>query len=290
MSLQPLHILIIVVSYRNNRQLLEFLAQPSLRPTAPTKSSFSIVAVANGLSAPEQVALQDGLAAQTVHLPLRLCASAANPGYFGGAAQAFAQYLADNPLPEWTIVTNDDIFFADDFFPTLVTLSTPLDTGVLAPDTLVPTTQIRQNPYLRQRPGRWRLKTLLFLFRHPTAYRLYLALRRWFPRRASSHVPPVSSAGEIYAPHGACIVFNARYFTAGGTLNHFSFLYAEENFVAESCRRAGLRVRYEPSLRVEHHEHSAMRKVPSEVHLQYMRDATTALLDRYYRSTRKQLS
>lgn len=273
----PIDVLILVVSYRNNTQLVDFLRQQALAALPPR---VAIVAVANGLDGPAQEELRQTAPPLEA---LELLPGEANPGYFGGAARGMSHYLKRGPMPEWIIVTNDDIYFAEDFFPRLMKCSWPPDTGVLAPATFVPATNVQQNPYLVRRPPRWRLEALMFLFSHPSLYRYYLKLR-------SNDSPPrptaPGDAREIYAPHGACMLFNSRYFGAGADLNHFALLYGEENFVAESCREAGLRVRYEPGLRVTHQEHSAMKKVPSEVHLQYMRDATAALLDRYYRNAR----
>ena len=279
----PASILVVVVSYRNNAQLLDFLTQNAGR-FAPRDYKVSVIAVANGLKAPEQQQLHNAAHA-FVSDSVALLASEENPGYFGGAAKGLAAHLATHPPPDWVIVTNDDIYFADVFFAKLAVLSCPPDTGVIAPDTVVPSTGNHQNPYQLRRPGRMRLRVLLLSFSHPLLYRMALLFAKLRPSRWFPSPPPAAldQPCDIYAPHGACVLFHARYFAAGGTLDHIAFLYAEENFVAEICRRAKLRVRYEPSLRVEHHEHSTMRKVPSNLHLKYMRDATIALWQHFYR-------
>lgn len=270
-------VLILVVSYRNNAQLLRFLTQKALL-SAPSSCSLSIVTVANGLSQIEQVSLRAATEAQQQKFPLTLLASDANPGYFGGAAKGLAAHLASHPQPDWVIVTNDDIYFADDFFDKLASQPFPSDTGVLAPDTIVHSSGIHQNPFLLTRPKPVRVKALLFLYRHPFIFRAVLAfsnLRSRLGLRTSR--PAITRPTDIYAPHGACMLMHSRYFAFGGTLNHFAFLYAEEYFVAEACQRMGLRVRYVPYLIVEHHEHSAMRLVPSRLHRLYMREAAIAM-------------
>jgi GT2 family glycosyltransferase len=273
--------LVVVVSYRNNHQLLRFLSQRALIKACSDKISIAITAIANGLTATEQKELHCSLRTRLASSPsFKLYTGTANPGYFGGASDGLDRFLAEAPLPDWIIVTNDDIYFADDFFGALTHYSCPAKTGVVAPITFVPASRIHQNPYLSRRPSRMRLEALLFLFSHPILYKLYLRVRSSSSRPRSSIADGQSRV--IYAPHGACQIFHSRYFAKGGTLKHISFLYGEENFVAETCRRLDLHVRYEPSLWVEHHEHSTMKDVPSKLHLQYMRDAVAALLKHYY--------
>jgi len=70
-----------------------------------------------------------------------------------------------------------------------------------------------------------------------------------------------SESGEvepIYAAHGSFLAFHRSYFERGGTLGHGAFLFGEEIFVAETARRLGLAVLFEPRVIVEHAEHSSM--------------------------------
>jgi GT2 family glycosyltransferase len=62
---------------------------------------------------------------------------------------------------------------------------------------------------------------------------------------------------QIYAPHGAFIIFSRQYFLRGGSFKHPSFLYGEEITVAENCKKFGFQVLYDPGFRVLHFEHGS---------------------------------
>jgi len=84
----------------------------------------------------------------------------------------------------------------------------------------------------------------------------------WVKHRALellSRKPPAAVAAppeKIYAPHGSFIALHRSYFERGGSLEYGAFLFGEEIFIAETARRLGLTVLYEPSVRIEHTERS----------------------------------
>ena len=86
----------------------------------------------------------------------------------------------------------------------------------------------------------------------------------------------------IYAPHGSCIIFNENYFKMGGNLNHISFLFGEEIFVAESAKKSGLKVQYEPQLRVSDYEHASTGFFYSRKIAGFMKQSTIDILATYY--------
>ncbi len=66
---------------------------------------------------------------------------------------------------------------------------------------------------------------------------------------------------DIYAPHGACVIFSKQYFLNGGYIDTGFSFYGEELSVAEIAREKGLSVRYYPQLQVEHHEHASTNEL-----------------------------
>lgn len=271
-------IAIIVISYRNNRELTGFLRHLH---ESFTSGPDHVVAVANGL-APAEVTELERMAVGLLPGRLRLVAGPANPGYFGGAEKGHALLRQAPTPPDWVIVTNDDIRFAPDFFASL-RAQDPARSSVLAPDLVVPATGLHQNPYYTTKPSRRRLQQLLWLHRRPEFMKAFVALRalrqRWRRQRPA---PPPTARTEIYAPHGACMVFSGEYFSRGQTLRYPSFLYGEEFFVAESARRTGLPIAFEPSLRAEHHEHSSTGLLAPVSMARYVHESLTFVLREYY--------
>lgn len=222
----------------------------------------------------------------------------ANLGYFGGAAFGLKKYLAEYSLPEWVMVSNTDIVFADHgLFVRLATLyrDTTPNPAILAPDILLesrgvlPSTVRRQNPFMEVRPRPVRLKFLRAISRwYPVyaAFELITALRyalfnamRW-GKRTSTEAQAQPRA--VYAACGACMFFHRSYFERGGNLDFPSFLFGEELFVAESARALGLRIQFDPRLRVVHREHGAVRLLSSRQMARYMRDSLGVLVRTYF--------
>jgi GT2 family glycosyltransferase len=188
-----------------------------------------------------------------------------NLGYFGAAHLALNTVWKDR-LPDWVIVSNTDVRLPQsDFFSRIAEL--PARTGVVAPRIVSGRTGLDQNPFLRRRPSGFRLMLTRCILRVAFLHWLFEAQaflkrairRRLRGRRQQSAANPI----KIYAPHGSFILFSNEYFRRGGSLNCGAFLYAEEIFVAEICRRIGVEVTYQPSLDVLHDEHVSTRDNPA---------------------------
>lgn len=218
-----------------------------------------------------------------------------NLGYFGAAAWGLDFYLKDHPLPEWVIVSNTDISFPDrELFVKLNQLHGSNPPAIVAPDIVLqprgqlPSSGSHQNPFLAVRPSPTRMRILRALARFYAVYVMYefASSLRYRVRNAWSQAvdrgSALTDAVPIYAPFGAFIVFHRSYFDAGGSLRYPSFLFGEEIYVAETARSFGLRVMYDPRLRVKHHEHGTIGRVPSRRIAGYSRQSFDYLVNAYF--------
>jgi len=182
-----------------------------------------------------------------------------NLGYFGAAKLGLKHYLLSHAMPDWIIVSNDDILFPDVRFLTRLFQKDAESVGMVAPTIISALTEHDANPSVRQRPGRLRM----------LRYRIWISnyYTMWFKQWLSPHVrkvrfrfsdrtpsPEKSVCRPIYAPHGSFLIFSRRFFEAGGFIDDGAFLYYEEFSVAEMCRQMGLPVIHDPELRVRHEE------------------------------------
>jgi len=184
-----------------------------------------------------------------------------NLGYFGGARYGLSRHLAENPMPDWLIISNVDLSLDDPtFLERLAPLGSIPDVGAVAASIRSALTGIDQNPFMRVRPSVLRMHAYKWLYRSQTALNGYEGLAA-FSHRAGSALRKLrpthsNSAREtIYAPHGSFLILSKNYFDRGGDLDFPEFLFGEEIYIAESVRRLGLKVIYEPALRVNHQEH-----------------------------------
>ncbi len=215
-----------------------------------------------------------------------------NLGYFGGARSGLSLYLRDHPLPDWVIVSNVDLVISDaQFLDKLATLRNRPRLGAVAPSIRSALTGRDQNPFMRTRPSAARMHAYKWMFQSwlvLNAYELASAAfhkirsvsRRWLG--ASDAAREDESGGTIYAPHGSFLIFSGEYFRAGGNLDFPCFLFGEEIYLAESLRKLGLDVVYEPSLQVMHQEHKSTKLVKSRELARAIATSATYCADTFF--------
>jgi GT2 family glycosyltransferase len=206
-----------------------------------------------------------------------------NLGYFGGADFGLSHYLARAPLPEWVIVSNVDLDFGNaDFLTGLTPLQLPDDCGIVAPSIRSTRNGKDQNPYMAIRPSAARMHWIKWVTATPLRLLAYKFGSRMKGKMVGALSTSIYPPQPIYAPHGSCLLFHKRYFEWGGTLKHPCFLFGEEIFVAESARRLGLRVWFEPSLKLLHREHETTDIMRNRVMAAYVAQASAYCADTYF--------
>jgi GT2 family glycosyltransferase len=193
--------------------------------------------------------------------------SSSNLGYLRAAEWA---RLSQPSEATWTAVCNTDLQLDDHRFVALLSDLRP-DRAVLAPEiTAVPSLR-KQNPYMVARPSVRRMLFRRLMLSHELSARLALAVAT--SRERAGQGASEATARDIYAPHGSFMLFHRDFFSRGGSLRHGSFLFGEEITIGERARQLGLRVGYEPSLRVLHEEHQATGRKRTGVLFRAQRDA-----------------
>lgn len=224
-----------------------------------------------------------------------------NLGYFRGAAWGLRKYTDQfGGLPEWVIVSNPDIeLIQPDFLSNLSKFHSSTTHAVIAPAIYSRLSRRDLNPHMKARPSRRRMRFYKALFRfyplsicyHVLAF-VKSSVQREYGRlrsTANSIVKPTANRRrqaaqpeQIYAPHGSFVVLNRRYFEGGGNLDHGTFLCGEELFIAETARRLGLPVVYDPRLGVAHNERTPLRRGMSRQLLAFVREAASYVADTFF--------
>lgn len=210
-----------------------------------------------------------------------------NLGYFGGAQLALTWVKESGLAPEWVIISNSDIEFSQkSFWERLLSLPVTEDLGVIAPRIASGISASDQNPFQGKRPTATRMHFYKWCFRWyvtGAAYYMLGLLKDSLKGKSQAKTSQAAAKREeIYAPHGAFIVFHRNYFERGGDFVHGAFLYNEEFTVAETCREKGLKVVYEPSLAVEHAEHATLGVLPSRAAIKFHGEASRYTAERYF--------
>jgi GT2 family glycosyltransferase len=219
---------------------------------------------------------------------VRAIAPGENLGYFGGAAAALNDHLKTHSMPEWVIVSNPDVYFPDrGVLQRLFDSHRNDPPAVVAPSIRTKGSSVEQNPYMRVRPGRLRMHVYRWIFSAYPIDVMYQGLS-WIKHRtmeaASQERPavPASSTEKIYAPLGAFIAFHRSYFERGGTFDHGAFLFGEEIFVAETARKLGMTVLYDPTLVIEHTKRSTGAGLFNRATSRYRKQASRYLARTFF--------
>jgi len=281
--------LIIGVNYQTDEHAVAFAR--SLARYSP--EDVSVILVDNS----ERVD-PDGFSQQILeaNAQIRCLKAPHNLGYFGGADYGLKQYLANSELPDWVIVCNVDIEFKDSqFFNTLRELDSSESLGVVAPRIWSARWKRDLNAKISQRPTNRRMlfyKVILGNYYLQLAYEILSILKEGVRagireglalfRRHPEIDKQIKEASSIYAPHGSCMIFSRRYFSAGGNFEYSAFLFGEEIFVAETAMRLGLAVSHCPWLWVLDHEHASTGVIRSRRIAGYLKDSTNYLVDHYF--------
>lgn len=197
-----------------------------------------------------------------------------NLGYFGAIHKMMEQV---NPKDfDFSIISNVDVLLDEDFFIQLLGLQTNPDTAWIAPQIYSNLEHRDRNPKIMQRYPKRKLQILQTLFRVPILYNLYTHTV-YKSKKLVKH-----ESGEIYAGHGSFIILTRKYFQQCGIIDYPVFLFCEEIYLGEQCKKYGLKVVYEPALRVTDAEHASTSTFKRSRYCKYNLQAITYILKTYY--------
>jgi GT2 family glycosyltransferase len=207
-----------------------------------------------------------------------------NLGYLGGAAQVLDAWRTrhEGGWPDWFVLLNPDVELAPAAL--LVLSATPLrdDVALVAPAILLGGT-VPQNPFLRIRPSRARMRFYTVAYRSAALTRMLDLLLDIKRRVLRTSITLRSEPETIYAPHGSAIFCHRRFFERGGTLAYRAFMYGEEIHLAEQARAVGLSVMFIPAIKVTHAGSSTTGAVESAERREWHRVSAEVLWKDYFR-------
>jgi len=204
-----------------------------------------------------------------------------NLGYMEGASQGFKNYLSSNAMPDWIILTNTDIEF--DVNDTYNFLSKLEGKEILAP-AITTLDGVSQNPFLVTRPKKRKIKFLKFVYSYKVLFIIYnlLSVIKSKLSKKLNYDKEQSLPLNIFAPHGAFVIFPKMYFEKGGDLTHPTFLYGEELIIAERAKSLNVPIVYCPEIKITHHEHVATASKGGVLKAKCLSNSLKYILKQYY--------
>lgn len=193
-----------------------------------------------------------------------------NLGYFGGF-----NYCIDRIEPakyDFVILSNPDVTFAPDFIQSLqqaLNIQPQNQTMVIAPRITLDS-GIEQNPNMTNSVSKARKAYYELLF---SSYYCFIVLGGLSKiiKLARPKKPLENNSRTIYMAHGACFIATPFFFKKCSRLDQRVFLWGEEALLMHQVAQNGGEIRFEPSLRVFHHEHTATSKITSKNRFKMMK-------------------
>jgi GT2 family glycosyltransferase len=208
------------------------------------------------------------------HFTLRVLATGGNLGYFGAVRHVMQQV---SPMDfDYSIVSNVDVLLEEDFFTSLASHKTDCYTAWLAPAIWSQTLHFDFNPQSMNRYSLKKMRLLRLMFKYPLLLKLKQKLLHTY------HDVKVSQPGNIYAGHGSFIILTKEFFSRCGIIDYPLFLYGEEIYLAEECRKHHLNVIYTPDIRVQDIGRVSTGKFSSSQYCKYNYLAIDYIINTYY--------
>ncbi|HNY03899.1 MAG TPA: hypothetical protein PKG48_14990, partial [Bacteroidales bacterium] len=273
----PPRFLVLLVNYFNDDDTCSF-ARNQVKRHGP--ASPGVVIVNNGS--------RDGkpLRELTQEFPdILLVEANGNIGYLPGAALGLRAWLdAGRGMPDVVILSNNDITIPGPLFGEDYRTAERMQFDILGPDIVSSRLHQHQNPFLRNRISRRRLRMLTLLSSNLALHYLFLAAyfaKEKILSRVREKAPDPGPILPVYGIHGSFMIFHRSFFEKGGTLDYPNTLYGEEIWLGERALRLGLRTGFDPSLKVIHREHSSTGMFKSLRLMRFMHRSYRYLLHHY---------
>lgn len=200
-----------------------------------------------------------------------------NLGYFGALERMLSH--VDVSAFHYVVLSNVDITMDAKAIKALSDFNNAENVGWIAPQIYSALEHRDRNPSVMHRYSRSKLRLLLFMYECPIVYWLYK--NTLYKRKKLQSQTTDSKA--IYAGHGSFIVLTKAYFQRAGIIDYPIFLYGEELYLAEQCRKNGLKVVYYPQMRIDDKEHASTKSLDNRFYFQCNRDAIRFILNRFYK-------
>lgn len=213
---------------------------------------------------------------EPMHFTLHVVPTGKNMGYFGAIRFAMQQY--DPTDFDYSILSNVDVVLSDHFFSSLLNVHTSPQRAWIAPSILSQTQHFDFNPQALNRYSYKKMRLLRLMFKYPVLLRLKQKLLHMY------HDVKVSQPATIYAGHGSFIILTNIFFVKCGIIDYPVFLYGEEIYLAETCRKNNLLVEYAPSIKVFDIGRVSTGQIPSKTYCKYNYQAINFIIKQFYSS------
>jgi len=206
-----------------------------------------------------------------------------NLGYLGAFSCALKKI--DVFSFDFIILSNSDIHFLDNnFYKQLCNYKSIVlknNIGIIAPDIFSKDFKYRLNPYMINKPSINKLKFLKIIYSNFIFSIFYISLH-YISRFLAGQIKQkrntvIDNKIDFYAPHGSFFIFTKE-LTKKFDFQYGAFLFGEEIYIGEICKKLELKIRFVPALKIIHKGHSTTGKWQTKKMFKYRRKSIDFLI------------
>ena len=218
------------------------------------------------------------------HVNIKLFDHHMNYGYFGAVCHAIKEVNLDDY--DYYVISNVDVLVDKDIFQKLVAQKYPENTGIIAPRIFSKHLLKNLNPVRLERYSYNRLKMLLFLNDHSVlnTFLLWLRKRIYRLRKSSNAAVEAEQMSKLYLAHGSFILLTKEFYKRCGLIDYPIFLYCEEIYLAELCRKHDLLTVYDGTLKLTDIGMVSTGHLKKKQFCKYNHDAITYIINTFYKN------
>ncbi len=197
-----------------------------------------------------------------------------NMGYFKGLNCGIHYIREKFKNIEYIVVGNNDLIFPENFYESVLNNKTILQQHAVVSPNIITLDGVYQNPHVINSISTFR--ELIYDIYYSNYYIAQLInkvamLTKSYTDRKDEEQHEI--AQEIQQGHGSCYILGTLFFENFEELWAPTFLMGEEFFLSVQLRGKGMKVYYEPSIKVVHHCNASIGKIPRKQIWQLSRDA-----------------
>lgn len=197
-----------------------------------------------------------------------------NKGYFKGLNYGI-HYLKQNYNNiEYIVVGNNDLVFSDNFYESVLNKNVTLKQHAVVSPNISTLDGHYQNPHVIHSISKFR--EVIYDLYYSNYYLAQLIIKlatitKMFTDRKDEEQHAI--AQEIYQGHGSCYILCPLFFQNFDELWAPTFLMGEEFFLSVQLLEKGMKVYYEPSIKLLHRCNGAIGNIPKKLMWEYAREA-----------------
>lgn len=202
-----------------------------------------------------------------------------NKGYLGAVSYVIKEKQLDLNAFDYSMISNVDLEISQDFLTILEKKQYEKSIGCVAPMIYSLGEHRNRNPKIISRPSAKKMRFFQLMYEFPAIYQLNKVKNHFRNKRDHVYKEQI----QIYAPHGSFMIFAKPFASFLQNFQYPAFLFGEEIYFAENIRKLGLRVMYDPELKVTDYDHESTGKTRKRTFYNWNAQAMKFLAGEYFK-------